>query len=52
MRIVYKFRSSRLEVLHKKYLMKTLKVLLKVFMKTPVVESYFNKIARPVTVLE
>ena len=40
MRIVYKFRSSCLEVLHKK--MSVLKIL---------VVSCFDKTARPVTVL-
>ena len=48
-RIVYNFRSSRLEVLHKKYMFWKF---WKVVTKTPVVGSCFNKIARPATVLK
>ena len=46
MRVVYQFRSSRLDVLHKKL------KFWKVFTETPVVGSCFNKIARDVAVLK
>ena len=46
LRIVFKFRSSHLEVLHKKYLFWKF---WKIFTKTPVVGFCFNKIARPVS---
>ena len=49
MRIAYKFRSSLLEVLYKKYLFRKV---WKVFTETPVMGSCFNKIARLVTVLK
>ena len=49
MRIVYKFRSSRLEALHEKYLRGKF---WKSFTKTHVVESCFSKIAKLVTILK
>ena len=49
MRIVYRFRSSRLEVLHKKYLFWRF---WKAFTKTPEEGSCYNKIARPATILK
>ena len=49
MRIIYKFRSSSLEVLHKKYLFSKF---WKVLIKTPWVGSCFNKIPRHVIVLK
>ena len=49
MRIAFKLRSSRLEVLHKEYLVCKF---WKVFTKALMVRSSFNKIARPVTALK